>query len=276
MIKIPVKDRAPTYPGRVTLVPVNGQPNTYDMARADEPREVGTPIDKALLDNKAYTLTESVTVYVNKNTGNDDTGDGSSAAPFATIQRAVNEIPKCLGSFHAAIDIAEGTYEERVTIDGFFGGRITLGTAGRSVTVRGISVLTSDIVRVNVSNITAKANDTTTLFYIGAGSTVLILSPITLNGSGSAGNGLAVEQNSTLAAIGSAVTVNNCVTNGVVALTGARITFGAVAGTGNGTGIRADAGTSISYVSRTITGTTEQIAVGGGRIYSGAQTNIPG
>lgn len=275
-IKIPVTDRVPTYPGRVTLTPVDGQANTYDMVRADAPREEGTPINKNLLDNKAYTLTESVTVYVNGATGNDETGDGSSGAPFATIQRAVNEIPKCLGGFHAAIDIAEGAYEERVTIDGFYGGRFTLGVAGRSVIVRGISVLTSSIVRVNISSITVNTNDDSTLFYIGAGSTVLILSPITLDGVGHSKNGISVEQNSILAAIGSVVTVNNCVTNGVVALSGGKITFGSIAGTGNGTGIRADAGTSISYVSRTITGATGQVAVGGGRIYSGAQTNIPG
>jgi hypothetical protein len=48
MSMIEVKDRIPTYPGRVKLVPVVGQPNTYDMVRADEPIEVGTPINRAL------------------------------------------------------------------------------------------------------------------------------------------------------------------------------------------------------------------------------------
>lgn len=48
---IEVKDRIPTYPGRVRLVPVSGQANTYDMVRADEPIEPGTPINKALFDS---------------------------------------------------------------------------------------------------------------------------------------------------------------------------------------------------------------------------------
>lgn len=48
---IEVKDRIPTYPGRVKMVPVEGQPNTYDMVRADEPVEAGTPINKALFDS---------------------------------------------------------------------------------------------------------------------------------------------------------------------------------------------------------------------------------
>lgn len=44
-----MKDRAPTYPGRVRLIPVDGQENTYDIVRADEPRQEGTPLNKATL-----------------------------------------------------------------------------------------------------------------------------------------------------------------------------------------------------------------------------------
>ena len=41
-----MKDRVPLYPGRVTLTPVSGQANTYDMVRADQPTEEGTPLNK--------------------------------------------------------------------------------------------------------------------------------------------------------------------------------------------------------------------------------------
>lgn len=44
-------DRVPTYPGRVKLVPVAGQANTYDMVRADAPMVEGTPVNKALFDS---------------------------------------------------------------------------------------------------------------------------------------------------------------------------------------------------------------------------------
>lgn len=44
-----MKNRAPKYPGRVRLTPVAGQPNVYDMTRADEPTEEGTPINKSTL-----------------------------------------------------------------------------------------------------------------------------------------------------------------------------------------------------------------------------------
>ena len=44
-------DRVPKHPGRVRLIPVTGQANTYDMVRADEPLVEGTRLDKALFDS---------------------------------------------------------------------------------------------------------------------------------------------------------------------------------------------------------------------------------
>lgn len=41
-----MQDRVPLYPGRVKLVPVAGQENTYDMVRADRPTQEGTPLNK--------------------------------------------------------------------------------------------------------------------------------------------------------------------------------------------------------------------------------------
>ena len=42
-----MQNREPTYPGRVTLTPVAGLANTYDMDRADQPLQQGTPLTKA-------------------------------------------------------------------------------------------------------------------------------------------------------------------------------------------------------------------------------------
>lgn len=41
-----MEDRVSIYPGRVTLTPVAGQANTYDMVRADSPTQEGTPLNK--------------------------------------------------------------------------------------------------------------------------------------------------------------------------------------------------------------------------------------
>lgn len=51
MKEIDFKDRVPNYPGRVTLTPVSGQPDTFDMTRADEPVVEGTPINKVLFQS---------------------------------------------------------------------------------------------------------------------------------------------------------------------------------------------------------------------------------
>lgn len=45
-----IKDRVPTYAGRVKLTPVSGSANVYDLIRDDSPLVVGTPINKALLN----------------------------------------------------------------------------------------------------------------------------------------------------------------------------------------------------------------------------------
>ena len=44
-----MQNRVSLYPGRVILTPVSGQENTYDMVRADEPTQEGTPLNKATL-----------------------------------------------------------------------------------------------------------------------------------------------------------------------------------------------------------------------------------
>ena len=44
-----MQDRVSLYPGRVTLTPVAGQENTYDMKRADQPTQEGDPLNKDTL-----------------------------------------------------------------------------------------------------------------------------------------------------------------------------------------------------------------------------------
>lgn len=44
-------DRVAEHPGRVTLNPVSGAVNTYDLVRADNPTVPGTPLDKATFNS---------------------------------------------------------------------------------------------------------------------------------------------------------------------------------------------------------------------------------
>ena len=274
-LKTQVVDRVPTYPGRVKMTPVSGQTNVYDMTRADSPVEVGTPINKALFDQKAYTLTGGVTVYVSTS-GSDVTGDGTQTAPYATVQKAVDSLPKCLGSYHAQIDIAAGTYNERVTIDGFYGGRLTIGVSGRTVTLNGISVMSSSGVRINISNLTYNANNAGTLLYADYGSDVTVLSAMTIRG-GSVTNvsGISAARGSLINSPGVTVALLNCGGAAVYSTSGSKIVLGTVEGNSNTSyGLRADLGGLITFNTANLTATAGNSTGSGGRILTGSGTAL--
>lgn len=273
-LKIEVVDRVPTYPGRVKLTPVVGETNTYDLQRADSPIEEGTRINKALFDNKAYTLTESVTIYVSTS-GSDVIGDGTSEAPYASVQKAIDSIPKNLGGYHAQIDIANGTYNERVTVDGFMGGRLTIGAAGRTVTLRGISVMSSSGVRVQISNLTYSANYAGTLLYADYGSDVTLLQNITFRGEGANISAIGAARGSMINAPGITVALLNFGGAAVLATSGSEIIFETVEGNSNtSVGLRSERGAIISYVSKNLTATNGDATSGGGRILTGSGTAL--
>jgi len=181
-----------------------------------------------------------------------------------------------LGGFVATVEIAGGTYPERVRIEGFYGGRLIVGTAANTVTVNGISIFASSSVELRISTVTAVAGDTSTLLYVGAGSNVLIGRHITMNCENVANIGVGVEQNSSLSALGVSVNVHKSVDTAVKANLGGRILMGVAGGSNNaGVGLRADNGGVITYSTRSLTAATVTLTANGGRIYSGAQTTIP-
>lgn len=101
-----MQDRVPLYPGRVTLTPVAGQENTFDMARADQPTQEGTPLNKA-------TLLKDVTASI--------LGLPNTAVPDDAF---------------LALIIGVGTYGYRVKI------QLADGTPVEGATVSGITALT--------------------------------------------------------------------------------------------------------------------------------------
>lgn len=271
--KIPVIDRVPTYPGRVKLTPVSGQTNVYDMVRSDSPTEVGTPINKALFDNKAYTLTGDVTVYVSTS-GSDVTGTGESVAPFRSVQKALDELPKCLGGHHAQIDIADGTYDEAVTIDSFYGGRLTLGVSGRAVNLSGITVMSSDGIRINIRKVGRTSVSPTNLVHVDYGSNVSIMSDLIIHGENGAVSGLTAARGSVISS-GVSVEIRGCQSTCVHASGGSRIAVGAINGnytTNTSYAIRADMGGVVSFSSQTLKATLGNSTGSGGRILTGSGT----
>ena len=274
---IEMKDRIPTYPGRVKMVPVAGQANTYDMVRADEPVEPGTPINKALFDSKASVLTEDVTLYVNGSTGNDSTGDGSSAKPYKTVQKAVNSIPKVLGGHTAAISITAGYYTEHLEVDGFHGGLLIIGDAGVNVGLYSIWVNASSFVRVNISTL---LNATTGGLIAQNGSHVEIASNLAIDIGGAYHSGISATTGSVINSTVDffdmmSVDVSNCRFSAIYAATGGMVQLSVISGSGSAVGLRADEGGVIYYGTSTLKATTATVTTKGSRIYSGAQTSIP-
>lgn len=70
-----MKDRTPKYRGRVKLLPVAGQENIYDMTRADEPDDTGTPF------NKRTMLQDSTANFLQLNVANPFVDDALRQMP---------------------------------------------------------------------------------------------------------------------------------------------------------------------------------------------------
>lgn len=83
----------------------------------------GTIVSK--YGGKTGSLQNNVIYYVS-NVGSDTNSGGSSSAPFKTIQYALSTIPRDLGGYTVTINIADGTYDEVISINGYCGGVINL------------------------------------------------------------------------------------------------------------------------------------------------------
>ena len=90
-----MQDRVPLYPGRVTLTPVAGQANTYDMARADQPTQEGTPINKESL------LKDSTAARF---------GLGGNAVPDEIFSKIKNLVDIATNSANSKAKIETGNY----------------------------------------------------------------------------------------------------------------------------------------------------------------------
>lgn len=118
-----MQDRIPLYPGRVKMTPVAGQANTFDMVRADDPTQAGTPLNKATLLKDA-----TAALY----------GLGASAVPDDVLavlgkykqywwrrripasERYVevqSDIPDAIGLFGPYVETSQVIYSKQLTID---------------------------------------------------------------------------------------------------------------------------------------------------------------
>lgn len=261
-------DRVPTRANRVLITPENGGTPYYaTVTRADEPSVVGTPVNAANLNamQNAAGLSAHKTVYVTT-TGSDTSGDGSQAAPFATINKAVTTIPKNLNGFVATINIAGGTYNESVYA-GYFGNglfRIT-GTAGDVVTVNKI-----EFFNVNYMEIDSISFHVQGQFFHANASSVRVQTPFSASG----GQYGIYASNFSNVSFRDTVTINGA-TNAVFSTSGSCLYVDRLLGSGNTVAFASTLGSICAYDKDESTASTKFYSVSGGRIFSGSQTNIP-
>ena len=171
-----MQDRASLYPGRVKLVPVAGQENTYDMVRADSPTQEGTPLNKDSL------LKDSTAALF---------GLGSDAVPDDMFQM--------LGGFRAVIyvfaqsgtsvSMAKGEKTFTVTSDSegvaylypseFGVWTVTAGSISKTINIDTVAVfylVMSDLGSMSWSQVAAisKMGLASTLFHIGDEKTLTV------------------------------------------------------------------------------------------------------
>ena len=266
--KVKVEDRIPAFPGRVVMTPVSGSENTFDMVRADLPLVEGTPINKTLFDSKTDRLVEDVTVYVTSS-GSDIDGDGNSDAPFATIQKAIDALPKDLNTHTATISIGFGVYAERVEVKGFHSGRLIVGKPGEVFTINGIEVVNSSFVETNIYQIDKSSAFNKPLFTVKDGSNVSVYSNIILNGVDTSVNGMAVDNNSRVVTTSTVtITVNNCA-GAIVAQWCSFVSLNTITGSGSIFGMSASQGSIVSYKKDTLSKMWSNLADSGGLVLTG-------
>lgn len=272
---IEVVDRVPTYPNRIRITREDGSTELVTWERADEPTVEGTPINKALFDSiKADIgtgLSSNKTIYVS-GAGSDVLGDGSSTNPYASITKALGSLPKNLNGYSATINVAAGTYNEDVIVSLTYGGMVIFsGEANAAVQIRSLRVWHDAIVQiVNIDLAVTGMADGNAISVTNA--KLMCLGRVSTTGAVS--NGVYLNHNAY--AMFADISVSNTTYAAVYAVNTSR--FFAINITGNGNtanGLLSVYGAKIAYNSTSLVSAVQSAALAGGRIYSGAQTEIP-
>ena len=262
-------DRVPTRANRVLITPENGGTPYYaTITRADEPSVVGTPVNAANLNamQNAAGLTESKAIYVST-IGSDTTGTGSQATPYATIRKALSTLPRNLNGYTAVIHIAAGTYSETVNITGYGNGVLKFsGIAGEVVSLSGMTI--SNVQFMEIENISI---DMPNGFLYVVGSNLRVFSPMSMSGGQ---YGLHATFFASVAFM-ETVTVSNTSSAAILATSCATVYVQSLQGINNAVSVHSLRGSMCSVGTNGNTATTQYQTGTGGRIYSGAQTNIP-
>lgn len=207
-------------------------------------------------------LHNSLTVYVNASSGNDNTGTGSAAAPYKTISKALSVMQRVMGQYDVTLDIT-GSFTESVTIRGFTA-PLTIHNSAlasvQSMLIDGCAVLHSGGQLNCTRGLTLRNGATYTGYapmYVGTGTV-----------------GVSLNNGSTLTLFNT-FTISNTTSIALEVSGCSRAYISAIAGTNNATGVLADTGGVVAYGSMSLAAVTQRVTNTGGRIYSGAQSSTP-
>jgi hypothetical protein len=218
-------------------------------------------------------LGENKIIYVDYR-GNDETADGTTAAPFKTIQKAIDYLPKNLAGHIAEIDIGFGTYTERVVAKDFYGGKLIIARPGNSCIIEGgIDIDNCSNVETNIYEINKASESARPLFAVKNGSNVVINSNMTFDGIEVSSTGLVVENNSHVAFTTNTTFTSNRCGGAVAASMNCLVTIDTITGGGNMVGMSASRGAIISYKTNTLDTMWGNTAESGGLILTGSNSS---
>ena len=224
---------------------------------------------KYLKENASGALSATVTYYVSI-AGNDSNDGLSASTAFATIQKAIDSIPKNLNDFFGHVVVAAGSYAG-FSISDYYGGVITISNraSGAVVITNGVSINRCQSVSFSdMASLTINGNlsiDTVMdcRFSMPVAVRNSVYDAVQVSTSNVVFSGdLTVQSVSYAAGITAGANANIYVHDIVVE-------------SGTGTGLRAEYGGKLTYNSNpTNNATTKMLTNTGGRIYSGAQTSV--
>ena len=231
---------------------------------------IGSAEGNLLIANE---LKKDIDVYVST-VGNDDTGNGTQSAPYATITKALSTIPKNLGGFTVRIYVSSGTYTEpSVLVGDFANGVLTILAAdsnSQPEVVNGISVTRCSAI-VLLQFLKTRCNETHCGIEANYSEKVQIEN-CTVNNEGIT-RGTAIK-----ASLMSKVYAIHCASNNAnIALQAenSEVYCYQMSGNGNNYGFHATIGAKIGVNDSTLENTVVEFFTGsGGRIYEGAQFNV--
>lgn len=231
-----------------------------DNPHALTPAKIGAP----------GALSASKTVYVAM-TGDDETGDGTQALPYATLQKAVDMCPQITAPYAYTINIVSSTSspftDGNVTIDGK---NVNL-VLPASATIGTISVTRHGFLRITGTGECKMI----AISFLGS---VCIAGNITIQCDPNAANdmGLCITNGGyiTCGASNTIVTINDA-TYAVYIVYGGIAQLAGLAGSGNTNGLFVNGGLAHCAGAPANFATYPYVTYNGGRIYAGSQASIP-